>query len=640
MDFQRFYKFGILSKYIIWAVDSIFSVFSFTFCYLLFHYLVNLDVDIKDSMLIFMSALVISVATTWLSKTYRGIIRHTNLVEIARIVYAMLIKALILLILAFSTQDYVGLFICSMLMADFTLSVFLLTSTRIFIVNFYYFLLGKAGAKSDKNALIYGTSEAAVSLANYLRTATDEPYNIVGFVTQNSGLNDYRILGYPVLYLPTEKELENRLKALKVETILFTNNHDLHKNEKLINYGIQHHLVLRIAPLIEGKDDISRRVQMREVQIEDLLEREEIKIDMQKLRDGLTGATIMVTGAAGSIGSELCRQLCKFDFKQLILFDFSETATYRIDMELRVNNPDKKIIPVIGDIRNRQSIDQQLLKYKPSLLFHAAAYKHVPMMESYPCEAVCNNVGGTINVANAAVAYGVEKFIMISSDKAVHPSNVMGATKRLAEMYVQSLGQAVKEGKIPGSTHFITTRFGNVLGSNGSVIPLFREQILKGGPVTVTHPEIIRYFMTIPEACRLVLEAAFLGQGNDIFVFDMGKPVLIDNLARKMIQIAGLRPDEDIKIVYTGLRPGEKLYEELLNQKENTLPTQNKKIFRAKSIDLSYEALLPEFEALLQIARTDDDMDTVRAMKHLAKDFVSQHSIYSVLDNNKKVNNL
>ena len=634
MDLKNIYKLNILSKHIIWAVDSVLSLFAFAFSYLLFHALVDFDVDVNRSLHTLLVVALVSVGVTWVCKTYKGIIRHTSVIEMTRIVYSMLLKSASLLLLAFIFEDYVGLFVCSLLFADFILSVFLLMSTRVFIVNFYYFLLSKSD-KKEGNTLIYGTSEAAVSLANYLRGAEDENYRITGFITRDASLRNYRIQGYPVYYFPENVDLESQLKHLDIETILFTNNAELHKDEALINYGIQHHIVLRIAPLIEGKDDISRRVQMREVQIEDLLERDEITVDMKALAEQLRGKSIIVTGAAGSIGSELCRQLCNFDFKQLILFDFSETATYRIDMELRMKYPTKKVIPVIGDIRNRQSVELALKKYKPTLLFHAAAYKHVPMMESYPCEAVTNNVGGTRNVAEAAVACGIQKFIMISSDKAVRPSNVMGATKRLAEMYVQSLGKAIKEGKIKGKTQFVTTRFGNVLGSNGSVIPLFREQILTGGPVTVTHPEIIRYFMTIPEACRLVLEAAFLGQGNDIFVFDMGNPVKIDNLARKMIQIAGLRPDKDIKIVYTGLRPGEKLYEELLNQKENTLPTQNKKIFRAKSIDLIYADLVPQIEVLLNTARTNNDAETVKAMKCIAKDFVSQHSIYSALDHNK-----
>lgn len=340
----------------------------------------------------------------------------------------------------------------------------------------------------------------------------------------------------------------------------------------------------------------------------------------------------MVTGGAGSIGSELCRQLCSFHPAHLVLFDFSETATYNINMELCNTYPDCKITSVIGNIRDVRRVESQIQLYRPNIIFHAAAYKHVPIMEEYPCEAVRTNVMGTRILADTAVKYGVEKFIMISTDKAVRPSNVMGATKHIAEIYVQSLGNAIKDGVVDGNTCFITTRFGNVLGSNGSVIPLFRKQILEGGPVTVTHPDIIRYFMTIPEACRLVLEAAFLGKGNDIFIFNMGSPVKIDDMARKMIRLSGYTPDKDIKIEYTGLRPGEKLYEELLYKEEDVLPTSNKEIFRAKSISTDYLELTSMIDKLISIAGTDDKSETVRFMKVIAPEFISQHSVYQKFD--------
>jgi FlaA1/EpsC-like NDP-sugar epimerase len=305
-------------------------------------------------------------------------------------------------------------------------------------------------------------------------------------------------------------------------------------------------------------------------------------------------------------------------------------------MELRKNFPNFPIQAIIGDVRDRNRVESQIQRYRPHIIFHAAAYKHVPLMEEHPCEAVHTNIGGTQIVAETAIRYNVDKFIMISTDKAVRPSNVMGATKRLAEMYTQSLGTAIKEGRIIGNTSFITTRFGNVLGSNGSVIPLFRKQIEAGGPITVTHPEIIRYFMTIPEACRLVLEAAFLGEGNDIFIFDMGKPVKIVDLAKKMISLSGLRESIDIQIKYTGLRPGEKLYEELLYQKENTIPTNNPKIFRAETIRHEYTQIREHIKHLLATAYTYNKQETVRYMKRIDPEFVSQSSIYELLDKEKK----
>ena len=388
---------------------------------------------------------------------------------------------------------------------------------------------------------------------------------------------------------------------------------------------------MRIAPMADVSEE-QASIQLRSIQIEDLLGRNEIKINLKEIDNQLKDMTVMVTGAAGSIGSELCRQLCKFHLKQLIMVDFSETALYEINMELTKRYPNNKITSIISDVRNSSRMEANIRDYRPDYIFHAAAYKHVPMMELYPCEAVRANVLGTMTVADLAVKYGVQKFIMISTDKAVHPSSVMGASKRIAEMYVQSYGNAIKEGKMQGKTSFITTRFGNVLGSNGSVIPLFRKQIEKGGPVTVTDPDIIRYFMTIPEACRLVLEAAYLGEGNDVFVFDMGKPVKIIDLARRMIELSGLIPDKDIKITFTGLRPGEKLYEELLRKSESDLPTENPMIFRAESIKLDYQEVRKALEHLIDCSYHEDKRATVQTMKDIVSDYKSMHSVYEQLD--------
>ena len=369
-----------------------------------------------------------------------------------------------------------------------------------------------------------------------------------------------------------------------------------------------------------------------EVRIEDLLGRDEIRINMKEIADSLKGKVVLVTGAAGSIGSELCRQLCTFGLKKLILFDSAETPMHNIRLELEEKFPDVRFEPVMGDIRMINRVESVFSRFHPQILFHAAAYKHVPLMEENPCEAVHTNVYGTRNVANMAVKYGVEKFVMISTDKAVNPTNVMGASKRLAEIYVQSLSLAINEGKIPGKTQFITTRFGNVLGSNGSVIPRFREQLSKGGPLTVTHPDIIRYFMTIPEACRLVLEAAFMGKGGEIFVFDMGTPVKIADLARRMIELSGLIPDKDIEIKYTGLRPGEKLYEELLATKENTLPTENQKIYRAKVREYDYKEVDYAIDQLTELAIRVEKMEMVKMMKQIVPEFKSKNSEYEKLD--------
>jgi FlaA1/EpsC-like NDP-sugar epimerase len=386
------------------------------------------------------------------------------------------------------------------------------------------------------------------------------------------------------------------------------------------------------------------QTQIREIRIEDLLGREEIKINMEEIKGFLGGKRVMVTGGAGSIGSELARLVSSFDIEQIIVLDNAETPLHNIQLELTDREKNKQGVNfnldefgkrykfVIADVRDVLRLEKVFEAYRPQIVFHAAAYKHVPLMEDNPCEAINVNVQGSRNMADACVKHGVEKMIMVSTDKAVNPTNVMGCSKRLAEIYVQTLSRAIISGEVKGNTKFITTRFGNVLGSNGSVIPRFREQIVAGGPVTVTHKDIIRFFMTIPEACRLVMEAATMGEGFEIFVFDMGEPVRIADLARNMISLAGFEPDKDIKIVYTGLRPGEKLYEELLNDKECTIPTEHKKISVAKVREYKYQEILEWYSTLKELAFSMDKDGTVKQMKFIVPEFKSQNSIYSKFD--------
>ena len=622
-----------LSSHLIWVVDSCLSIVSTLFIYLLFSYTLSINIDTHLMRNMVILSIVTSFLYTKLCKTHQGIIRHTTIAELSRLVYAMSLKAITFLILAYITLDYVGRFIYTLIFSDFICSIFLQMFMRTMIVNFYIHIIHFT-SKPKQRIFIYGTSRASVGLANYLRN-DDTQYEVKGFLTNDKSKRNLRIMGYPIIYFDCNETLKKSFKYNKVDTILYASNDDLHGDDALTAYCLDHNIAMRIAPMVEAGDK-STSFQLRNVQIEDLLGRDEIKVNMNKLKEGLTNRIIMVTGAAGSIGSEICRQLCQFQPQLLILFDFSETAMYEINMELRKNFPNVPIQAIIGDVRDRNRVESQIQRYRPHIIFHAAAYKHVPLMEEHPCEAVHTNIGGTQIVAETAIRYNVDKFIMISTDKAVRPSNVMGATKRLAEMYTQSLGAAIKEGRIIGNTSFITTRFGNVLGSNGSVIPLFRKQIEAGGPITVTHPEIIRYFMTIPEACRLVLEAAFLGEGNDIFIFDMGKPVKIVDLAKKMISLSGLRESIDIQIKYTGLRPGEKLYEELLYQKENTIPTNNPKIFRAETIRHEYTQIREHIKHLLATAYTYNKQETVRYMKRIDPEFVSQSSIYELLDKEKK----
>ena len=371
---------------------------------------------------------------------------------------------------------------------------------------------------------------------------------------------------------------------------------------------------------------------IRSIKIEDLLGREEIRLNYEGIRKECAGKVVLVTGAAGSIGSELCRQLAGFDVKRLLLFDNAETPMHELRLELEERFPSLKFLPIIGDVRQKERLDYVFRRFRPEMVFHAAAYKHVPLMEENPCEATLVNVHGSRNVADKCIEYGVEKMVMISTDKAVNPTNIMGCTKRLAEIYVQSLGLAMEAGKIKGTTKFVTTRFGNVLGSNGSVIPRFREQIEKGGPVTVTDPRITRYFMTIPEACRLVMEAATLTGGNQIFVFDMGDPVKIDDLARKMISLAGLKVGTDINIEYTGLRPGEKLYEEVLSDAENTEPTTHDRIRIARVRRYDYDEVVGIVDRLETLSRMVEIPEMVKFMKKTVPEFKSQNSRFCIYD--------
>lgn len=623
-----FKNFSHLSRYMVWLADCFLSVVATLLSYLFFNYLIHIDIVPGFVWIVLLFSAIATLLWTWVFKTNIGIIRHATVAELAPIAYAMTFKVLSLLILAYIFLEYVGVFVYSVLILDFALSVLLLLLMRVFVVSFYYHVVS-ANTEKAQNALIYGTSNAAVSLANYLRK--NKAYKMVGFVTRNEQMKNYRAAGYPIYYFDTTESFDKIVKKTNALNLFYVNNKDLHSDEDIISYGLKHNVCLRIAPMAEMPENVAD-IQIRSVQIEDLLGRDVINIDFDKIRTNFADKTVLVTGAAGSIGSEICRQLCQCDLKQLIVLDFSETATYQIDLELRQQHPNVKTVSVIADVRNQSRMEYVMKSYRPDVVFHAAAYKHVPLMEEYPCEAVIDNVMGTRVVADLAVKYDVSKFIMISTDKAVHPSSVMGATKRLAEMYVQSLGESIKEGKIAGKTTFVTTRFGNVLGSNGSVIPLFRKQILEGGPVTVTDPNIIRYFMTIPEACRLVMEAAYLGKGNDIFIFDMGEPVKIVDLARRMIELSGLRPDIDIQIVYSGLRPGEKLYEELLYKKENTVPTANKKIYRALVGASDYDTIKTSFDRLIEVAKTEDKVATVRMMKSLNSDYRSLHSRYVELD--------
>lgn len=573
-----------------------------------------------------------SLVSFFLCQTYKGVIRHSAFTEAGRLALSSLIKVLFIVILVYLTTTIQSPRELALgAVVDLFLTFFLLTILRVFMIVFYSIIVNSVSLNQGK-LLIYqgdksGTFLFDASLSDKLL------YKVCGFLR----FGDHtclRVGKYRIYSIKKQVDFNHLVNRKNIKAVLFTDYHLVkEESERLVRYCEKKKVRMLMLPSVDElkKGKVNFR-NLPEVHIEDLLGREEICINMTEIATSLKGKVVLVTGAAGSIGSELCRQLCTFNLKQLILFDSAETPMHNIRLELEEKFPQVEFTPVMGDIRMIDRVESLFLRFQPQYVFHAAAYKHVPLMEENPCEAVHTNVYGTRNVADMAVKYNVDKFIMISTDKAVNPTNVMGASKRLAEIYVQSLSIAISKGLHPGKTRFITTRFGNVLGSNGSVIPRFREQLAKGGPLTVTHPDIIRYFMTIPEACRLVLEAAFMGKGNEIFVFDMGTPVKIVDLARRMIELAGLVPGEDIEIQYTGLRLGEKLYEELLATKENTLSTNNAKIYRAQVREYDYNDICSVMNPLIALAIKVDKMGTVQMMKGIVPEFKSKNSEYEVLD--------
>lgn len=622
--------------WVVLLIDTFVSAAATLIAFLGISYLTETIVPSSVLMLTVGVSVVSSLVAFLVQRTYKIIIRYSTLKEVGRFAVASLIKELCVVgYLSFMVNvvpDFAthGVFYVA---SDLILTLAALIVLRVMMLVAYDALKSRiAASRRVKKILIYGVDDKSVAMIMRLQNSTH--YRIMGCLTYGAKLRSYRVGEQQVYYFEDEEDLQQVTSRLSIDGVLFpTNECAQGEKDRLLRYceslGVK---VLITPPVDEVVDGKIMRQTIREIKIEDLLGRAEININMAEIEAALKGKTVLVTGAAGSIGSELCRQIATFDVERLILFDSAETPMHNIRLELEARFPDLEFVPVVGDVRIRERVDMVYRVYRPSMVFHAAAYKHVPLMEENPCEAVLANVVGTCNVADLAVKYGAEKMVMISTDKAVNPTNIMGASKRLAEIYIQSLGLAIGEGKIEGSTRFVTTRFGNVLGSNGSVIPRFREQIEKGGPVTVTHPDIIRYFMTIPEACRLVMEAATLGNGNEIFVFEMGAPVKIADLASRMIELAGLKVGEDIEIEYTGLRPGEKLYEEVLSTKENTIPTSNEKIHVAKVRQYDYVEVAEQIMALGKLAAMVDIPAMVRLMKRIVPEYKSQNSHFEKYD--------
>lgn len=566
--------------------------------------------------------------------TYSGILRYSQFIDLMRVTNACVLSMLLAFVFSLCAlncgwDDFFFIFTGRKLIILYLGNILAMCIPRVLVKLIFDNALVSSSAM---NTLVYGTRAGAIAITNNVRDEKPVHFLIKGYVGDDREHYNERLMGKKIYSVHEDLIPVIESQCIKAFLVSPLRHEEFTKNRKLQDLLIERGIKIFIAQNAEEwkkNQDPQEKVSLREVKIEDLLPREEIQVDMDSVGALLRGKRVLITGAAGSIGSEIVRQIAIYKPAEMMLIDQAETPLHDVRLMMKNNYSDIKAETVVTSICKEDRMEEIFSHFKPDYVFHAAAYKHVPMMEDNPSESVQNNVWGTKVIADLSVKYGVKKFVMISTDKAVNPTNVMGCSKRICEIYVQSLDKAIKDGKIKGVTQFVTTRFGNVLGSNGSVIPLFREQLAKGGPLTVTHPKIIRFFMLIPEACKLVLEAGTHGKGGEIFVFDMGEPVRIADLAKRMIQLSGAK---NVEIKYTGLREGEKLYEEVLNENENTLPSFHKKIRIAMVRNYEYEDALREIEELRDISVKYDDMETVRKMKQIVPEYVSKHSRYEVLD--------
>jgi FlaA1/EpsC-like NDP-sugar epimerase len=623
-----------LPRWIIIAIDIMVLIFAFTFTYMLFEGTALGYIITPHHFYFVISLIVVNVFFFWLFRTYSGIIRHSSYIDAIKLLFSQMSVLVFFLFLNLVFELYTGYkaFLNTALFINLVLSFCGLFLYRVVVKQTFELYFSEKTNSKLIRTVIYGTDANAISVANALKFETPSRFKIVGFVDKNNQNASKRMLDLPILIL--RKKLPALMRSVAAEGVIIADK-SLSKEEQLIivDQCLEFNYRVYTVPLIsdwENQKEISQKV--KNIQIEDLLERKPIVLDSKSISKQLKDKTVLITGAAGSIGSEIVRQVLGFNPKVVIILDHAETPLHNLCLETLALNSGSKIVAVIADVRSKKALDKVFKNYNPHVVFHAAAYKHVPLMEENPSQAIQTNIKGTKNLADLSCKYRVKKFVMVSTDKAVNPSNVMGASKRIAEKYVQSLYLKNQKENVQGVTKFITTRFGNVLGSNGSVVPLFTKQIAEGGPVTITHQDIIRYFMTIPEACQLVLEAGAMGNGGEIYIFDMGKPVKIIDLAKKMIKLAGFIPDKEIKIKIVGLRPGEKLYEELLNDTSKTLPTYHNKIMIAQEIQDEYENLHIEIDELIGIADFYDNDDIVTKMKKIVPEFKSMNSAFEVLD--------
>jgi FlaA1/EpsC-like NDP-sugar epimerase len=632
---KRFRNIGYLPRWIIFSIDAFIVFIAVLIARLIVtslsvHFVSPLSVETRIAVIVSVNAICFSVY-----RTYAGIIRHSTFIDGVKLLVSTTTAYFVMLLINYTSTFFYDhqFFLTTGLFISYVISFLLLFLFRIMVKFFFEQYMHFEDKKKLVNVVIFGADANAISVANALRTETPGRFRVVGFVDKfNQTRTGKSILNLPILNY--SKKIHVILRSMKADALIIAEK-SLSREETvaLVEECLEFNYKVFTVPLISDWEDQQQiSTKLKNFDIEDLLGRKPIVLDTNSISLQLKGKTILITGAAGSIGSEITRQVIGFQPQHILLLDQAETPLHNLGLEIKDSNKNIAMTSILADIRNKEFMERVFEQYKPDVVYHAAAYKHVPLMEENPSQAVYTNVIGTKHLADLSVKYHVEHFVMVSTDKAVNPSSVMGASKRIAEKYIQSLHEKRKKQKKDSVTKFITTRFGNVLGSNGSIVPLFTKQIEEGGPITITHPEIIRYFMTIPEACQLVLEAGAMGQGGEIFIFDMGEPVKIIDLAKKMIRLAGFTPDKEIEIKIIGLRPGEKLFEELLNDTSKTLPTHNEQIMIAEEICDDYESTNLTIMDLLTSFDGISNEAIVTKMKKIVPEFKSMNSIFQTLD--------
>lgn len=639
---RRMNTLNYLPRWIILLIDMIIISISAMITYEMLNGMGRNPVHKKFLFIIIPTYLILHLFFFWLLRTYSGIIRHSSYIDAVKIFIALFLILILLISINFASiflidqdpnpEKVEKLFMNTGLFINFIFSFCGLFIYRIVVKQTFDAYMSDSQSTNLMKALIFGSDANAISVANALKSEKPARFKIVGFVDKVNHSSSKRIFDLPILKL--NKKIAVLMRSINAEALIIADK-SLSKDEKLIivDECLEFNYKVYTVPIIsdwEDRKEISNKV--KNFQIQDLLERKPIIIDNKTISSQLHNKIVLITGAAGSIGSEIVRQVMAFNPKKVIILDQAETPLHHLSLEMNKLQTKTKIRTEIADIRNKIAVNEVFKKFNPEVVFHAAAYKHVPLMEENPAQAIFANVLGTKNLTDLSMEYSVKSFVMVSTDKAVNPSNVMGASKRIAEKYVQYLHHKSQNSGSEFKTKFITTRFGNVLGSNGSVVPLFTQQIAEGGPITITHPDIIRYFMTIPEACQLVLEAGAMGNGGEIYIFDMGQPVKIIDLAKKMIRLAGFTPDKEIKIKIVGLRPGEKLYEELLNDSSKTLPTYHEKIMIAQEFSNDLDGIKEAIDDLIKTAGLFTSNEIVSKMKVIVPEFLSKNSNFESLD--------